>query len=462
MIFDVSASQITIPLSRDPAFDTLPAVDLLNTVFSRWSILPSGPALTLSSLLPESAVVGRSSHKTRLLGLEHLVIGVVGAVEDIVQVTVLDPLFGGNVIKANGENSDTEWYGTLSVGSPPQAIKLNFDTGSSDLFVFAPNCTTCSLSNHTAFQPSRSSTYKNVTTPWSTAFGDGSSAAGYASSDTVTVTASSSSSSSPSQVSIPNFLFAIATSMSSSLASDIPSGLVGLAQDPLANIPGGTTVFSRMIHGGLLAQNLIGIRLVKGTRDSDGTVGPGGGEYTFGGIESQWIVGGQPGLSWIRVTSKNYWGLPMSGVKMGLKSVLPSSTPPRAIIDTGTSLILTSQALAASINKLIPGSYLSPKTNVWLIPCSTNSVGQSKTPSANLFFVIGGKQYAVPAQDLAWKKIDQQGYWCVSGVQSGVEGFTVLGAMFIKNNYVVLRYNDAKGESVSVGLGQRTDVSPIL
>ncbi|KAG8874611.1 hypothetical protein FRB97_005778 [Tulasnella sp. 331] len=376
-----------------------------------------------------------------------------------------------------------QWYGTLSFGNPPQAMKLNFDTGrlnllvykswfvygrshdtagSSDCFIFAPNCKTCSLSNHTAFQPSRSSSYKNITKQWSTGFGDGSTVSGYISTDIVTVTASSSSSSSPSQVSIPNFLLALVTTMSDSFVSDIPSGLVGLAQDPLATIPGGTTVFSRMIHGAMLGQNVVGIRLIKGARNSDGTIGPGGGEYAFGGVEPQWIVGGQPGLAWTRVTSRNYWGIPMTDVQMGSQSVLPSSTPPRAIIDTGTSLILTSQALAASINKFIPGSYLSQQSNVWLIPCSTNSISPSKTPSPNLFFVIGGQRYGVPVRDLAWKQVDQAGYWCVSGVQSGVEGFTVLGDMFIKSHYVALKYNDVTGGSLSVGLGQRTDVSPIL
>jgi len=39
--------------------------------------------------------------------------------------------------------------------------------------------------------------------------------------------------------------------------------------------------------------------------------------------------------------------------------------------------------------------------------------------------------------------------------QGGVEDFTVLGAMFIKNHYVALRYD---GSSLSVGLGDRTDV----
>lgn len=234
--------------------------------------------------------------------------------------------------------------------------------GSSDLFVFAPSCSSCDLTNHTAFQPSDSSTYKNSSADWSTAFGDGSTAGGYVSSDTVVITGSSSStsSSSSSQITVPSFLFAMATSMSSSFVSATPSGLVGIAQDALASIQGGATVFSRMVQGSLLQQNLIGIRLVKGKRTSPGEIGPGGGEYTFGAVESQWIVGGQLGLTWTTVTSVNYWcapsilssfgpcfdtftsphrGIPVSDVQMGAASVLPSSTPKRVIIDTGVSFL---------------------------------------------------------------------------------------------------------------------------
>lgn len=39
-----------------------------------------------------------------------------------------------------------------------------------------------------------------------------------------------------------------------------------------------------------------------------------------------------------------------------------------------------------------------------------------------------------------------------------MEGFTILGAMFVKNHYVALRYDDREGSSLSVGIGERVDV----
>lgn len=43
-----------------------------------------------------------------------------------------------------------------------------------------------------------------------------------------------------------------------------------------------------------------------------------------------------------------------------------------------------------------------------------------------------------------------------------MEDFTILGAMFIKNHYVALRYNDREGESLSVGFGDRVDVEVMV
>ncbi|KAG8989060.1 hypothetical protein FRB90_002423, partial [Tulasnella sp. 427] len=257
------------------------------------------------------------------------------------------------------------------------------------------------------------------------------------------------------------FLFGLATTLSSSSwATSQTSGLAGLAQDRLATIPNGRTIFSTLVAEGKLERDLLGIRLVKSNGGAGNEGEGGGGAYAFGGVEEEWIVGGEAGLTWVDVTSSNYWGFPMDDVQMGRQSVLDSTTPRRAIIDTGTSLILTSTALAASIHAHIPNAYQSQSGGVWIIPCHQPS--PSPATSTNVFFSIGGRRFGVPLKDLAWKALDEEGTWCVSGVQGGMEGFTVLGAMFVKNHYIALRYNDVKGESLSVGIGDRLDVEVMV
>ncbi|KAG9041488.1 hypothetical protein FS837_012194 [Tulasnella sp. UAMH 9824] len=461
-----------VPLNYDPTFDSLPASRLLNDVLSRWGI-----SLKLDVNLPllsPGAKSGRAiqAHKRqrnhrRFLGLKNVggfVGGPTSSVTNLFHNVIVDPLFGSNVVKARMDNIDSEWYGTLSFGNPPQEIRLNFDTGSSDLFLFATTCTTCSLSNHTAFIPSKSKTYRNSTNSWSIGYGDGSGASGYTSFDTTTVQDGA--------LQLDHFLFALATSVSSpSWATSETSGLVGLAQDRLATMSNGRTIFSRLVSERRLERDVLGIRLVKKEREERQAVGAtvdgGGGAYAFGHVEEQWIVGGEAGLTWVDVTSSNYWGIPMDDVQMGGKSVLDDDTPRRAILDTGTSLIITTTALAASVHARIPEAYQSQSSGVWIIPCS-----QPSTPSSNVFFVIGGRRFGVPLQDLAWKPLDNDGFWCVSGVQNrtaepgadkgGMENLTILGAMFIKNHYVALRYNDKQGESLSVGIGDRVDVEVMV
>ncbi|KAF5013283.1 hypothetical protein FDECE_712 [Fusarium decemcellulare] len=53
--------------------------------------------------------------------------------------------------------TDYQWYGKVSVGTPPQEFNVLFDTGSTDLLLPKKGCTSCS--DHNTFDPSKSSSY---------------------------------------------------------------------------------------------------------------------------------------------------------------------------------------------------------------------------------------------------------------------------------------------------------------
>ena len=75
------------------------------------------------------------------------------------------------------QNDDVEWTGSISIGSNNQAFVIDFDTGSSDLWV--PNssrCTGCS-GKHT-YTSSSSSTAKSQSGSFSIQYGDGSTVSG--------------------------------------------------------------------------------------------------------------------------------------------------------------------------------------------------------------------------------------------------------------------------------------------
>lgn len=95
------------------------------------------------------------------------------------------------------------WYGTISVGSPAvdykgellvravaqhliHHFKVDFDTGSADLFLPASNCgSTCD--GHTLYNPNASSSAVDLHQPFSLEYGDGSTVSGEQYTDTVAI-----------------------------------------------------------------------------------------------------------------------------------------------------------------------------------------------------------------------------------------------------------------------------------
>jgi cathepsin D len=123
------------------------------------------------------------------------------------------PLVGGIITsskRSTGSDQLTDyyaelWYGTISIGSPakdftgvfslspvqnwPSDLVLctvDFDTGSSDLFVPSINCDS-SCSGHEMYDPSASSTSHDLGKNFSLTYGDGSTVSGEQYSDTVSI-----------------------------------------------------------------------------------------------------------------------------------------------------------------------------------------------------------------------------------------------------------------------------------
>lgn len=73
------------------------------------------------------------------------------------------------------------YYGKSTTGTPGQSFQIDFDTGSGDYWLYAPNAAT----SHTKFQ-NTSSTYLASAAPWAIRYATGASK-GYLAQDTVTV-----------------------------------------------------------------------------------------------------------------------------------------------------------------------------------------------------------------------------------------------------------------------------------
>lgn len=122
-------------------------------------------------------------------------------------------------VDAVPESGDSAYLEAVSIGG--QTLNLDFDTGSADLWVFNTQLPSSELGSHTAFDPSKSSTFKSVSgDTWQIKYGDGSSASGNAGTDTVKIGGAT----------VTQQVVELATSVSGSFVRDQNSdGLVGLA-----------------------------------------------------------------------------------------------------------------------------------------------------------------------------------------------------------------------------------------
>ena len=123
---------------------------------------------------------------------------------------------------------DSEFLAPVVVGSQKQTMNVVYDTGSSDLWVFSDQCSSCS-SHSNLFDPSDSSTYTSSSTTFSITYGDGSQVSGHTGSDVISIGGASF-----------RQTIDIATSVSSNLLSDSLDGILGLGWQSLESVSGKT------------------------------------------------------------------------------------------------------------------------------------------------------------------------------------------------------------------------------
>ncbi|KAF9350459.1 hypothetical protein BGX26_011362 [Mortierella sp. AD094] len=342
------------------------------------------------------------------------------------QIAKLNKRYPGLQILAGSSGSvpltdvtpDSEYYGSVSIGTPAQVLKLDFDTGSSDIWFPSTTCTTSACKAHTRFNSAKSSTYKKDGRSWSISYGDGSSASGILGSDIVSVGG------------VPvRQTIGLATQESSQFASDPVDGMFGLGFDTIESVSGVKTFMDNAIAAGILAQPVVSVFL-----PSQRVFNGQGGQYLFGGIDNTKYTGS---LTYVPVSQEGYWQIAIDDVGYNGQSQGQSS---QGIVDTGTSLIIVGDAAASAIHSNINGSVNDPN-NGWLVPCSVSS------STDKISFTMAGTAFNVAVADLAYQDLGDGSGNCVSGVQGG-QDLWILGDVFIKNNYCVF----SQTSSPSIGI----------
>lgn len=94
----------------------------------------------------------------------------------------------GTVSATPIDTFDDAYVSPVEIGTPPQTLNLDFDTGSSDLWVFSSETPSSEVSGQSVYTASASSTADLLEgASWSITYGDGSSSSGVVYLDTVEI-----------------------------------------------------------------------------------------------------------------------------------------------------------------------------------------------------------------------------------------------------------------------------------
>ncbi|KAI8067014.1 rhizopuspepsin 2 precursor [Gilbertella persicaria] len=308
---------------------------------------------------------------------------------------------GTGSVPVTDYSNDSEYYGVVGIGTPEQKFKLDFDTGSSDLWIASTLCSSCSSQNQ--YDPSSSSTYKADGRSWSISYGDGSTASGILGTDTVNLGG----------LKIAHQTIELAKRESSSFSSGPNDGLLGLAFDTITTVSGINTPFDNLVDQGLISSPVFGVYLGKASNG-------GGGEYVFGGYDSSKFSGS---LKTVPIdNSQGFWGITVDGLSIGGQDVADSFS---GILDTGTTLFLMTDDNADAVAEAYGATDNGDGT--YTISCDTSSFDP-------LVFTINGATFEVPGSDLVY---ENDGSTCYASFGKGGLDQAILGDTFLKNNYVV-------------------------
>ncbi|KAK0656632.1 aspartic peptidase domain-containing protein [Cercophora newfieldiana] len=374
----------------------------LGRVYQKYGVEMSGGLLdTLEEIAQKMAVKTHFSSPFRRRDADNTTVGA-----------------GKGEVAAHPERFDIEYLAPVQIGTPPQTLNLNFDTGSSDLWVFSSETPKAQQNGHKIYDINASTTSTKVQgATWSIRYGDGSSSAGNVYQDTVSVGG----------LEVKAQAVESATRVSGAFTEDAASsGLLGLGFDHINQVKPDKqkTFFSNAMAS--LAMPLFSANLKKGEA----------GNYNFGFIDQTEFHGD---LHFVDVNATDgYWQFQTTAFTIGNTT---EDALHEAIADTGTTLLMVPASITKAYYSQIPGSQDNWNVGGYIFPCNAT------LPDLTLH--IGTYKAVVPGHFMNYAPVDTKSFEnatvCFGGVQSSAGfPFAIYGDIFFKAQFTVFHGGDKK------------------
>ncbi|KLU83542.1 candidapepsin-3 [Magnaporthiopsis poae ATCC 64411] len=345
-----------------------------------------------------------------------------------------DRLRRRGTVESTLSNQETLYFTNMTIGTPPQMLRLHLDTGSSDLWVNSAGSRLCELANRPCnfagtYAANKSSTYEYVNSVFNISYVDGSGASGDYVSDVLTIGTTS----------VDRMQFGVGYNSTSA------QGILGLGYElnevqvnraglkPYRNLP------TKLVEQGAISSPAYSLWL----NDVAATTG----NILFGGVDTEKFQGplytlpiqqngGVFAEFLVTLTSVQYTGgAGQSAQVMGDNMALA------VLLDSGSSLTYLPDDMVQRIYKAV-GAQFDSNEGAAYVPCS---LADDRTRMLNFTF-SSPATITVPMSEMVLELVTASGRRptfrsggsaCLFGLASSGKGTNVLGDTFLRSAYVV-------------------------
>ncbi|WYZ44725.1 hypothetical protein EsH8_VIII_000041 [Colletotrichum jinshuiense] len=325
---------------------------------------------------------------------------------------------GTGLVTATPIRNDVEYVSPIKIGG--QEVNVDFDSGSSDLWVFTSMLDAQSQTGHQLYDPTKSTSAKMLQgNSFSIRYGDGSGAQGVVGTDVVDIGGAV----------VQEQAIEMATAVSQQFVEDTSNnGLLGLAFSKLNTVKpqAQKTFFDNVMPS--LAEPVFTADLRKKSV----------GAYEFGRIDNTKFTGQ---MTWIPVnTTTGFWQFPSEKFAVAGGQVQMGTPGAQAIADTGTTLILANPPMVQAYYQQVQGAKNDQTVGGVTFPCN------AQLP--DLMMDIGGVYMArVKGADINFAQVDAQ--TCFGGLQATTSKLQIYGDIMFKSQFVAFN-----GGNMSIGMAE--------